>query len=73
MRMRPYGQIASELPQAPKSTDDAGRYGSVKPAPIALLPGASAKFVPTGGVLSVPTELVPTSTHNGEVESKLGG
>ena len=51
------------LEQAPISTDDAGRYGSVKPAPIALLPGARAKLLPTGGVVSVPTDYVPTSTQ----------
>ena len=62
-----------ELEHAPISTDDAGRYGSVKPAPIALLPGARAKLTPFGGVDSVPTELVPTFTHPGVVLSIFGG
>ena len=58
-----YGHVVSALAHAPISTDEAGRYGSVRPAPIALLPEDSAKLVPTGGVVSVPTELVPTLTQ----------
>jgi len=41
--------------------------------PMAALPGASAKLVPTGGVVSVPTELVPTLTQPGDTFAKLGG
>src|SRR6516164_4306450 len=61
--VRGYGQVVSTLAHAPRSTDDAGRYGFVTPAPIAGLPGDSAKLVPTGCVVSVPTEDVPTFTH----------
>ena len=68
-----YGQVVSSLGQAPRSTDDDGRYGSVKPAPIAELPGESAKLVPTGSVVSVPTELLPTSTQSGAFSWRLGG
>ena len=68
-----YGQLVRALEHAPTSTDCAGRYGSLNPAPMAGLPGASAKFVPTGGVDSVPTELVPTFTHPGLVFSMFGG
>jgi hypothetical protein len=49
-----YGHVVRALAHAPISTEEAGRYGSVKP--IAGLPGDSAKLVPTGGVVSVPTE-----------------
>src|SRR6516164_7176266 len=73
MQPLPYGQVASELAQAPKSTEDDGRYGLVRPLPIAGLPGDSAKLVPTGGVDSVPTELVPTLTQPGLVLSMFGG
>jgi len=68
-----YGHVVSELAHAPISTDEGGRYDSVKPAPIALLPGARAKLLPTGGVLSVPTEVVPTFTHPVSVFSIFGG
>src|SRR6516162_7467813 len=68
-----YGQVVSALAQAPRSTDDAGRYGFVTPAPIAGLPGDSAKLVPTGCVVSVPTEDVPTFTHSGDTLDRLGG
>jgi hypothetical protein len=68
-----YGHVVNALAHAPISTDEGGRYGSVKPAPIALLPGARAKLLPTGGVLSVPTEVVPTFTHPVEVFSRFGG
>ena len=68
-----YGHVVSALAHAPISTEEAGRYGFVKPAPIALLPEDSAKLIPTGGVVSVPTELVPTLTHIGLVLSMFGG
>jgi len=68
-----YGHVVSALAHAPISTDEGGRYGSVKPAPIALLPGARAKLLSTGGVLSVPTDCVPTFTHPVEVFSIFGG
>src|SRR6516164_11745927 len=58
-KWRIYGQVVSALAHAPISTDEGGRYGSVKPAPTALLPGARAKLLPTGGMLSVPTDAVP--------------
>jgi len=66
-----YGHVVSALAHAPISTDDAGKYGAVSPAPMAALPGASAKLLPTGGVLSVPTEVVPTLTHPGGVLNLL--
>jgi hypothetical protein len=68
-----YGHFVRALAQAPISTDDAGKYGSVKPAPIAGLPGLRAKLLPTGSVVSVPTEVLPTSTHSVEVFSTFGG
>ena len=72
-KWRIYGHVVSELAHASISTDDGGKYGSVKPAPIALLPGARAKLLPTGGVLPVPTEIVPTFTHPVSVFSMIGG
>ena len=73
MQPRSYGQVASELAHAPKSTEDGGRYGLVSPLPMAALPGLSAKLVPTGGVVSVPTDDVPTLTQPGLVFSMFGG
>src|SRR6516165_6725078 len=68
-----YGHVVSALAHAPISTEDDGRNGLVRPLPIAGLPGDSAKLVPTGGVVSVPTEDVPTLTHSGLVLSIFGG
>jgi hypothetical protein len=68
-----YGHVVSALVHAPISTDEAGRYGSARPARMALPPGCRAKLVPIVGVVPVPIELVPTFIHSGLVLSIFGG